>query len=133
MGSDLLFAIREVEERTLQSGGSKRYECGCDLVSRCLGMSVNPPRRIDVAFKVIIQARQQPTPTRMSSRRNHTLNDQSVFQGFDARSLFWNGAPGVSGEEGDLFRDTEVALAPVTYHGISELKPAFALRICNKL
>jgi hypothetical protein len=64
---------------------------------------------------------------------------QPVFQGFDARSLLWNGAPGILGEEGDLLRialvecDTEVALAPVTYDGISELKPAFALRICNKL
>jgi hypothetical protein len=49
-------------------------ECACDLVSRCLGMSRcldnNPPRRIDDLPKVVIQARQQqPTPTRMSSRR----------------------------------------------------------------
>ena len=62
-----------------------------------------------------------------------------MFQGFDARSLLWNGAPGVLGEEGDLFRialvecNAEVALAPVTHNGISELKPAFALRIYNKL
>ena len=54
---------------------NRRYdECACDLVSRCLGMSRcldnNLPRRIDGLPKVVIQARQQqPTPTRMSSRR----------------------------------------------------------------
>jgi hypothetical protein len=62
-----------------------------------------------------------------------------VFQGFNARSLLWNGALGVLGEEGNLFRialvecDAEVSLAPITHDSISELKPAFALRIGNKL
>ena len=62
-----------------------------------------------------------------------------MFQGFNARSLLWNRALGVLGEEGDLFGialvecNAEVALAPVTYDGISELKPAFALCIYNKL
>ncbi|KAF4622786.1 hypothetical protein G7Y89_g14241 [Cudoniella acicularis] len=48
------------------------------MVSHCLGMSRcldnNLPRRIDGLPKVVIQARQQqPTPTRISSRRESDL------------------------------------------------------------